>query len=115
MQTATLTPRASASNAPSPLRRTAIAVAGPALIVVSVLVGLRGIAGPPRPRVPAAADGPAPRCAVVLAAALVPAGSIHRAGSRPAVEPVRDDRHAVRGRRAERLALADGQGPPRAL
>src|SRR3990172_2378058 len=48
MQTATLTPRASASNAPSPLRRTAIAVAGPALIVVSVLVALRGIAFLPR-------------------------------------------------------------------
>lgn len=44
MQTATRTARAPAHPASSALRRTAIALAGPALIVVSVLVALRGIA-----------------------------------------------------------------------
>jgi hypothetical protein len=48
MKTATPIRRTSAISAPSALRRTAIAVAGPALIVVSVLVALRGIAFLPR-------------------------------------------------------------------
>lgn len=44
MQTATRSPRASAPPIRSTLRRSVIALAGPALILVSVLVALRGIA-----------------------------------------------------------------------
>src|SRR3989304_57150 len=84
-------PAAAAPPGPLPerLRRILVATAGPALIVVSVLIALRGFA---------------------LAPPLVPPGGRARRRPRAPVEPVRDGRHAVRGRHAVGLAVPADDG-----
>src|SRR4029450_13796575 len=141
METATRTQRdpmgADEPSPPSTARRVLDAAAGPALIVASVLIALRGIAFLPNlsarspragdpggagphlgvgvdrvagPRFPAEPVGPAPRHPVLLAPPLVHAWTGDRRRSRAAVEPLRDVRELVRRGPAERVALAAHDG-----
>src|SRR3990170_3110586 len=64
----------------------------------------------PRFRVPPAPHEPAPGPALLLAPPLVPPGGRARRRPRAPVEPVRDGRHAVRGRHAVGLAVPADDG-----